>query len=108
MVRVYDGGWAKAAGLNVELASQDLLEAVEDDQGQDLPRSNSPELMEMEEGDESFKIWSGATEKTAGNTSVEKSFDDNVDDLLEGMSDDEPPVTASLKQSTTSQAPSAG
>ena len=114
----------EAAGRNVELASQDLLEADQDDQVEathgvddedglddldleDLARSNSPELMGMEEGDESFKIWSGATEKTAGNTSVDKSFDDNVDDLLEGMSDDEPPVTASLKQSTTSQEPPA-
>merc|ERR1719234_1401948 len=76
----------EAAGLNVELASQDLLEADKDDQVDgdvdgldDLARSNSPELMEMEEGDECFKESSGAKEKTAGNTPVDKSFDDNVD-----------------------------
>ena len=100
----------EAAGLNVELASQDLLEADQGDQDdednlddldlQDLARSNSPELMEMEEGDNNL---SEAKAKMAGDT----SFDDNVDDLLEGMSDEEEPQAVNTRSpEVTQQAPS--
>ena len=63
----------EAAGLNVELASQDLLETDQGDQDdednlddldlEELARSNSPELLEMEEGDNDL---SEAKAKMAG------------------------------------------
>ena len=102
----------EAAGLNVELASQNLLEVdqgdvtygVDDEDGlddldlEDLARSNSPELMDMEEGN---KESSGAKAKMA----VDTSFD--VNDLLEGLSDeDEPPAAKIRPPAVTQQAPS--
>merc|ERR1719500_1480572 len=102
----------EAAGLNVELASQNLLEVdqgdvtygVDDEDGlddldlEDLARSNSPELMDMEEGN---KESSGANAKMA----VDTSFD--VNDLLEGLSDeDEPPAAKIRPPAVTQQAPS--
>ena len=114
----------EAAGLNVELASQALLEADKDDQVdvdhcaddddglddldlEDLARSNSPELVEMEEKEDSVNIPAGTKGDKPGSTlgvsggnlrgvetSLDKSLDD-VDDLLGGLSDeDEPPASS--------------
>ena len=115
----------EAAGLNVELASQDLLDAVKGDQVdatyavdnenglddldlEDIARSNSPELMEMEENDKDLP---GKVDM-AGNTSRDKSFDDSVDDLLGGMSDEDDSSASKTKanlgqpSSTSQQTPS--